>query len=1191
MICTSCGAENRADRRFCRECGLALEAGCPVCGASNEPGDRFCGTCGSALETMGSQRDTGGLGSAIGPGTAPTTERRLVSVLFADLVGFTAASESADPEAVQTLQRRYFVACREVIERFGGTVEKFVGDAVMAVWGAPVAREDDADRAVRAALDLVDAVARIDHTGWDRPLEARAAVMTGEAATTIGASGQGMVSGDLVNSAARLQGAAEPGWVLVDDATRQATEASISFESAGDRALKGKAMALAAWRALGVFAGRGGAGRTIGLEAPFVGRSGELHLLKELLHATGAESKARLVSIMGVAGIGKSRLAWELEKHIDGISEDIYWHQGRSPAYGEGVAFWALGEMVRGRAGIAETDDPEVARERLAAALDDYLTDADERRWIGPRLAGLLGLEEAPTTERSDLFAAWRTFFERVSERGTTVMVFEDIQWADQGLLDFIESILEWSRARPILIVTLARPELFERREDWGRGARSFTSMHLEPLDKAAIRELLAGLAPDLPVSLTDHIAERSEGIPLYAVEMVRMLIGEGRLVPQADGSLLSVGDAGSLRVPDTLRGLIAARLDALESQDRSLVQDASVLGQSFTSEGLAAIAGMDRPEVEARLSGLVRREIVALDVDPRSPERGQYAFVQGLLREVAYATLAKVDRRSRHLAAVRYFESSGSDEITPIVADHYLRAHEATQPGPEADALAMQARRALRAAGERAAVLHANVDAQRFFEQALGLTSDPREAAELHERAGDAARAGVRPEAAEEHHKEAVAAYRSLGDRPGMARATAAQGRVLNDRYAVSQATSVLEAGQREVGDLGDDPGFAALLAELARAYMFVDDDRHGVPMVDRALEMAERLELIPVIADGMVTKGNFFEKRRLREAIALQRGAASLAQANGLVSIQLRALNNLAARLWNEDPQESLSAVQEAVDLSRRYGDEDWLLSSVAWSAEFAINMGTWDDALALLDEYDRPDLPPDLRVGYGSSRLNILAYRGEIEAAEAIYRQLEPLRAELGRAEDLAFPFLDRAVIDFCRGEYPKAISAAMAAIAAAPSLRLWSAWSAAQSTFAVRDLDGARRVVDIADAAGDRGRYFLALRQCMRGGLAMLEGDLEKGLRDVREATGYMRVCDVRLDLALGLLAVVRLAPADHPARAEAATEARSIIDGLGARALGDMLDAALAVAPAADPATPASRAATTAIDSVVSPSPS
>jgi tetratricopeptide (TPR) repeat protein len=959
-----------------------------------------------------------------------------------------------------------------------------------------------------------------------------------------------------------LQGVAEAGSVLVGEATRRATEAAIAYEPVGEQRLKGKRTGVEAWRATAVLAGRGGAGRAEVLEPPFVGRESEFHLLKELLNATGRERRARLVSITGIAGIGKSRLAWELEKYIDGIAEDVYWHQGRSPAYGEGVAFWALGEMVRARAGIAETDPAPAARERLEVTMADSVPDPEERRWLGPRLAALLGLEEMPSTERADLFAAWRTFFERVSDRGTTVMVFEDLQWADQGLFDFIESILEWSRTHPILIVTLARPEVMERRPTWGAGQRNFTALHLEPLSDATIRELLAGLAPGIPDALVARIVARAEGVPLYAVETVRMLVGEGVLVADEGGAYRMVGDAAALEVPDTLRGLIAARLDALEPADRALVQDASILGLSFTIAGLAAISRADAAAIDARLGRLVRREVLRLDVDPRSPERGQYAFVQGLLQEVAYGTLARPERRARHLAAVRYFEATGSEEIAAIVAEHYLLAYRATPAGPEADALAAQARLALRAAGERAAILHSHVQALGFLERALEVTVDPIERAQLHERAGDVARAGVRYEAALLHLQEAATAYRALGDRPGVARATAALGRVMNNHLAVELATPLLETCLAEVGDLGDDPGLAALLAELARAYMFATRTDVGMPTVDRALGMAERMELVPVIADAMITKGNLLtEFGRLREAIALQRGAAALAQASGLSSIQLRALNNLVGRLWGEDPRESWSAALESLDVARRFGDAEWLLGAAGFAAAFAVGLGRWQEAIALFDEHDRADLPPSDRVSFASSRLTIQAYRGEIEAAEAIYREIAPLRAELGRAEDLAWPHVDRSTIELCRGEYRGAISAAFKGAAAAKTAEFFGAWFAATAAFAARDVSAARQAVAMADGSSERGRYSRAYRDYMRGGLALLEGDVDEGMHDLREATGYMRLCDVRLDLALALLAIVQLAPHDHPARAEAAHEARSIIDALGARALGDMLDRA------------------------------
>jgi class 3 adenylate cyclase/tetratricopeptide (TPR) repeat protein len=1152
--CAACGTENRSDRRFCRQCGLPLANACGVCGASNEPGDRFCGNCGTTLPQAEATPATGAAS------TAATTERRLVSVLFLDLVGFTTQSESRDPEEVQGIQRRYFDLARDVIGRYRGTIEKFIGDAVMAVWGTPVAFEDDAERAVRAALDLVGSVAGLDTGDPNLRLQARAAVMSGEVAVTLGATGQGMVSGDLVNTAARLQGAAVAGSVLVGDATRRATEAAIGYESVGEPALKGKREGVEAWRAIAVLAGRGGAGRAEVLEPPFVGRESEFHLLKELLHATGRERRARLVSITGIAGIGKSRLAWELEKYIDGIAEDVYWHQGRSPAYGEGVAFWALGEMVRARAGIAETDPPQVARERLEAAFAEYVPDAEERRWLGPRLAALIGLEEMPSTERADLFAAWRTFFERVSDRGTTVMVFEDLQWADQGLFDFIESLLEWSRTQPIFIVTLARPEIMERRPTWGAGQRNFTALHLEPLPDGTIRELLAGLAPGIPDALTARIVARAEGVPLFAVETVRMLVGNGVLAPDEGGAYRMVGDVAALEVPDTLRGLIAARLDALDPADRALVQDASILGLSFTTAALAAIGGAEVAVIEGRMSGLARREVLRLDVDPRSPERGQYAFVQGLLQEVAYGTLARPERRARHLAAVRYFEATGSEEIAAIVADHYLLAYRATPAGPEADALAAQARLALRAAAERAAILHSHVQALGFAERALEVTVDPIERAQLHERAGESARAGAAYEEGERHLGEAIAAYRAAGDRSSLARSAAALGRILHAQTSIERAIALLEATLPEVTGLGDDEGLSAFLAELGRAYMFVRRTNDGLNIIDRGLEMAERLELIPVIADALVTKGNLLtDVSRLREATALQRGAAALAQANGLPIIQLRALNNLMVRLWVEDPREMWSVVLDCLELARKVGDREWLLGSVEWAASFAVGLGRWDEALALLDESDRPDLPAVNRVQFATTRLAIWAYRGDVDAAQALFDEIAPLRVLMEREEDAAFPHFDLAIIAWCRGDFALSLSESLKGTSVGKTVEFWGSLNAFPAATALRDVDAVRKVVGIADGAADRGRYAAAQRRYLHGGLAILEGRVDDGVHEILEAARYIRECGARFDLAQLLLALVLLAPPDHPAVPEAVAEARAIIDQLGARALGDLLD--------------------------------
>ncbi len=600
MICGTCGSQNDAGRKFCVECGAQLAVPCPSCGTPNPGGGKFCGECGVSL---GASATDAPIETAAAPTpAAQVAERRLVSVLFADLVGFTTISESRDAEDVRELLDGYFGMCREIVGRYGGTIEKFIGDAVMAVWGTPIAQEDDAERAVRAALDLVDAVRRLGE-GADVPnLALRAGVLTGEAAVTLGASDMGMVAGDLVNTASRLQSVAEAGTVLVGDSTRRASGEAIAYEPVEDQVLKGKELPVAAWRALRVVAKRGGAGRSDQLEAPFVGRDAELQLIKDFYHGTARERGVRLVSVIGQGGIGKTRLAWEFLKYIDGVTELVYWHQGRSPSYGDGITFWALGEMVRMRLGIGEGADEEETREALTGSLEEFVPEEDERRALEAPLLQLLGFQGGAESERGQLFSSWRTYFERIAEQAPVVLVFEDLQWADEGLFDFIEDLLAWSRGKPIYVITLARPELLERRPTWGAGQRGFTSLGLEPLTDAEMLELLGGLVPGLPESAARTIVQRAEGIPLYAVETVRMLLNDGRL-QQTDGAYQPVGDLSTLAVPETLHALIAARMDGLEPADRSLLQDASVIGLSFGADALAAVSGLATDEVERRLA------------------------------------------------------------------------------------------------------------------------------------------------------------------------------------------------------------------------------------------------------------------------------------------------------------------------------------------------------------------------------------------------------------------------------------------------------------------------------------------------------------------------------------------------------------------------------------------------------------
>jgi predicted ATPase/class 3 adenylate cyclase len=1174
VICTNCGTPNEAGRKFCAECGKGLGVACANCGTVNPASVKFCGECGSAMQATGAAAATA-TAAAIAPATPAASadagaERRLVSVLFADLVGFTTLAEGRDAEETRELLTGYFDMARGVIERHGGTVEKFIGDAVMAVWGAPTAHEDDAERAVRSGLELVSLVPALGDE--QHPIQARAGVFTGEAAVTIGATNQGIVAGDMVNTASRLQSAAAPGTVLVGEATMRAASTAIAFEEAGEQTLKGKALPILAWRATAVVAMRGGSGRRELLEPPFVGRDDELRMLKEQFDATARERKSRLITVIGEAGIGKSRLAWELKKYLDGLVENAFWHEGRSPSYGEGISYWALGEMVRRRAGIGEGDDEETVRAALNASLDLLVPDANERRWLMPRLTGLLGVEELPAEGREELFAAWRTFFVRMAEQQPVLMVFTDLHWADQGMLDFVENLLTWARTEPIFVVALARPELLDRRPDWGSSVRSVTRLHLEPLADAEIGQMLEGMVPGLPAAAQRQIVARAEGIPLYAVETVRMLLDRELLVAD-EGRYRVVGDISSLGVAETLQALIASRLDAAKPEDRSVLQDASVLGQSFTVDALAAVSGKDASALADSLERLVHSQMLTVDADPSSPERGQYQFVQAVVREVAYASLARADRRTRHLAAARYLEGLGEEETVGVLASHYFDAYQASRAGDEADALAAQARISLQAAAERAASLHSHRQAVGYLEQAIAITPNPVEKAGLYLRATESGEHYDLTKAIE-HAGAARDLYRSLEDLPGVLRAATWMGRHHTTVKREGQAVTIFEEALAEGADLAESAEYAALLAELSRVYMMTGRPDEAVATADRSLMLARDRALVRPVVEALINKGTaLMNIGRRTEAAALLRGAAVEADRYGLSFGSLRARNNLLGISAADSLTDAYALEREGYELAVRLGNLGFVqqfLMLLAFSSIRLGEWGAWAKEIVALEEAET--LEPFPQIGFAEYRATMAALHGDHDEA---VKQLEIARAagtELDSQLATATLELGEAQVAVLVGDWPTAARHALEA--ATDDNYAFDAPDLAAQAAVAGALDAElAQAIALLQRQQDSGRLAVAALAAAEAGQAARSGRWEEA------RAGYRKAVSLRHQAGDAMLAAIDglswgLLAGDHDPEAKTAqTEAEAFFAWRGGTPMVNIFKAAFVPVANVTTATP------------------
>jgi class 3 adenylate cyclase/tetratricopeptide (TPR) repeat protein len=963
VACPACGSDNEAGARFCDECGAALASTCPQCGALVREGKRFCAQCGTPLRPQQAEppQTVGAAPVASSPVMAedataedpPTTsgdsELRRVSVLFVDLVGYTSLTETWDAEDVRELLSGYFDAARTVVSRYGGTIEKYIGDAVMAVWGAPTAQQDDAERAVRAALEIIEAVADYGERRGVQGLSARAGIVTGQVAAWA-SPGEGLVTGDRVNTAARVQTTAEPGSVYVDESTWSATQAAVAYVSTGEHRVKGKAESLRLWRAVRVVANRGGAQRVDGLEAGFVGRSRELSLVKELFHACVEGGRARLVLVAGAAGVGKSRLGWEFEKYIDGLAGTVMWHRGRCLSYGDGVAFWALAEMVRQRFDIAEDEPADAAQAKLLAALPAWVPEPSEREFVATRLGVLIGTMDAELS-RQELFAGWRLFVERLTTGGPVVLLFEDLHWADSGLLDFLEYVLDWSAGLPIFVLAFTRPELAERRPGWLADRRNATTVHLDPLGPAPMDQLLDDLVPGMPADSKGRIAERAAGVPLYAVEMIRALVDKDLVIPR-EGTYVLTGDLGELDVPGTLASLLAARLDGLPPLEKQLVKGLAVLGETFPGSAAAAVCDAPPATVEDLLRDLVRKEVLTVRDDPLSPERGQYAFVQSMLRTVAYEMLTKRERKLRHLAVAehlrRTFPDDG-DEVAEVIATHYHDAYTAAPSDADALAIREQAAETFERAGQRAGTLGAPDAAEKAYSLAASLAVTEPDATRLTENAGRMAWRASRFGDALTFFESAASAHTAAG-RPRDAA-----------RLAESIGTSLAGIGQLEEGSrrMRDaltllqqdplDPAVAEIHAALAKALQFMGRHEEEVAAhLEEALTLATALELPRVLADALTTKAFLLaDANRMAEALALMRAAIDVAAEHGLTKDEARAHANLGDLQAQSDSPAAARELEASLGYGVRVGDGYTQAISLVNLSLINFQNGSWDDA----------------------------------------------------------------------------------------------------------------------------------------------------------------------------------------------------------------------------------------------------
>jgi class 3 adenylate cyclase len=882
--CRVCGAENPGDARFCVECGSSLADRCESCGLELPYEARFCPACGTRVP----------------PAAPPGEERKLVTVLFADLVGSTALGARLDPEHLGEVTDAFFGAMRQEIERQGGTVEKFIGDAVMSVFGVPVAHEDDPTRALLAALRMQQRLSDLNRTleplhGFT--LEMRIGVHTGEVLAVTQPRLEGrMVTGDTVNVAARLEQAAAPGQILASERTILGAR-GLRYAEIGPLRLKGKDEPP---RAFEVMAAEPGRERETAIRTPMVGRGEEAELLQTLYRRMTADGRPHLVTIYGEAGVGKSRLLEEFQTWTESLEQPAEIVRGRCLSYGEGVTYWPLGEILKRHAGVLDSDSPDAAVGKVRGAVMELFADGptDPAR-TAAALALAVGLEDPaspllelePRQVRFEVSSAWRSYFWALARWRPAIVLIEDLHWAGAPMLDLLEELTDRVEA-PVMFLGTARRELTTAHPGWGARSRNFSGIMLEPLgatESARLLELLLEGAQDhVPTSVRDRILERAGGNPFFLEQIIDHL-GEERV---AAGGPAGTAFLEKVEIPDTVQAVLTARIDLLEPLEKRVLRSAAVVGKEFWSGPVARLLGAEvtggERAVEDVLSRLEDRGLILARLSSTIEGERAYSFLHILTRDVAYESLPRRERQQAHAHVAEWIEERAGErwrEFADLLAYHYAEAYrlsrdDVRRDGSEEDRYRTEAFRFALLASDQARGKLALSAAERQAELALSLAPSPMDRSKALEALGDASLLDSDGDRAWRCLKEAVDIRRETdpADSKEIARLCAKALEVptrtrgsMRVRPPREEAFPYLELGMTSVGP-ADSEELARLLivnafwpASLGKGRGTEQEELEARESGEQAAAMAMRLERPDLASAALDGVGQFFQDRGL--------------------------------------------------------------------------------------------------------------------------------------------------------------------------------------------------------------------------------------------------------------------------------------------------------------------------------------